>query len=197
MKKIYETIFGLVFSLMIFLSPAEGEKITNVSNDYHIPDAPKISSLDQVELVPVPPPLILKQANFDNDDMFAGHRSHSSHSSHASHRSHASHSSGSTSPSAPTEEKTPSEKTKSREPSPERQPATPAAKEWQTGRDWLGSPWKLHNREVIIYLKDDSKFQGMVTEWKDNSIQVTRTISGDGEVKYWLDLKDVKTLLWR
>jgi len=54
MKKIYETIFGLVSSLVIFLSPAEGKKITNVSNDYYIPDIPKISSLDQVELVPVP-----------------------------------------------------------------------------------------------------------------------------------------------
>lgn len=206
MKKIYETIFGLLSSLIIFLSPAEGKKITHVNNDYHIPDIPKISSLDEIELIQKPGPLILKQADFDTDNIFAGHRSHASHrshSSHVSHRSHASHYSGSSSPSSmPPEERTPKETIipteRSRPSKPiSDSPATRSLKEWQTSAEWISNPCMLHQREVVIYLKDDTRYQGMVTGCQNDSIQISREIPGSGEMKQWMNLKEIKALLWR
>lgn len=43
---------------------------------------------------PTPEPVSLRPLNFERDNLFAGHRSHSSHRSHASHSSHYSGSSG-------------------------------------------------------------------------------------------------------
>ncbi|MDP2860249.1 MAG: hypothetical protein Q8N98_00885 [bacterium] len=210
MKKLYETILGILSSLIIFSSQAESKKITNVSNDYHVPDIPKISSLDQIELISKPSPLILKQADFDTDNIFAGHRSHSSH---ASHRSHASHSSGSTSPSkTPLEEKkttseeprspsetttAPLEPTKSQKPLPDSTPSTtppPSSsikKEWRTTTEWLSQPCKLYQREVFGILNTGGGFKGLVTECKDDSIEIT------DKTKEWIRLKDIKSLMWK
>lgn len=204
MKKLYETILGLLSSLIIFSSPTESKKIASLANDYHIPDVPKISSLNQVELISTPPPLTLQQADFDTDKLFARHGSHSSHASHtshASHSSHASHYSGSTSPPKTPETTTPLEpkETEKSVPgtAPSSKPSDDGSKAWNTSAEWVKDPYKLYRREVIIFLKDNSKFQGMVTECKDDSIQVTRKISGSGEMKQWVNLKDVKAILWR
>src|SRR4030042_7155867 len=95
MGKLIERILGILSPLIIFSSNVEGKTpdVRTINN---------IDSLDKIELISKPPPLVLQQVNLSVDDMLAGHRSHSSH---ASHRSHASHASGSYSPK---EETTPS-----------------------------------------------------------------------------------------
>lgn len=197
MKKIYETILGLLSSLVIFSSPAETKKASCLFDEYHIPDTPNISSLDDIRLIPEPPPLILKQSDCDAGNLFARHGSHSSHASHASHQSHVSHYSGSTSPSK-TEE---SEPTKTEKPSAapsSTKPLDVGPKEWNTSAEWLRDPCKLQQREVIIYLKDDSRHQGSITECKKDSIQIKKEIQGSSdEAKQWLEIKDVKAILWR
>lgn len=201
MRKLYETIFGLISSLLIFSSPAESKKISGGSPDYHIPDVPKITNLDQIDLVPNPPPLVLRQADLNADDMFAAHRSHSSHRSHASHRS------GSTSPSRipeTTTPVTPSETEKVPTPVPvvpQRSPSTAppdsSVKEWKTSAEWVSQPCRLSYHEVIIYFHDDTRLEGMVSGCQDNSIQITKRASGTGEAKQWINTKDIKALLWR
>jgi hypothetical protein len=77
------------------------------------------------------------------------------------------------------------------------QPSDSKAKEWRTSAEWVGQPCKLSYHEVIIYLNDGTRFQGMVTGCQNNSIQITREVSESAEMKQWIDINEIKALLWR
>ncbi len=195
MKRLYETILGLLSFLVIFSHPAESKKITHISNDYHVPDVQKITSLDQVELLPNPPPLILKQIDFDTGDMFAGHRSHSSHSSHSSHRSHASHASGSSAPAQTPKEETPLEKKPTESTSPQKSaPTETSVKEWKISTEWQSEPCKLYHHEIVVILNSGGGHNGLVTECKRDSIEIIDQIK---KTKKWIKLEDIKGLMWK
>ena len=200
MKRIYEAILGVISSLIIFSSPAASKKMDQLSRDYHIPNVPKIGSLDDIELVPKPAPLVLKQGDSSEEGMLAAHRSHSSHRSHVSHRS------SSTSPSSTPETTKPIIPVKPEQAIPPSstsaqpssvKPSGSGAGEWKTSAEWLSKPCILSYHEVVVYINDETKIQGMVTGCQDNSIQVTKVVPGAGETKQWISLGDIKALLWK
>jgi len=178
MGELTKKILGLLSPLIIFISNANAKKLPEIY------DITNITNVHQVELIPKPPPLILKQADFTND-ILAGHRSHSSHSSHYSHRS--------SSYPAPI---IPSTSSKSEEFSPNHTPLSPkesASKQWRSSSDWQENPYKLCYHEVIVTLKDDTVLQGLVTECKDDSIELKIF---DEESAKRVYLKNIKTILW-
>lgn len=77
-------------------------------------------------------------------------------------------------------------------------PVTTSHKEWQTSVEWMKNPCSLHRREAVISLQDGTEHQGTVTGCQDNSIQLSKEAPGSSEeTKQWMDLKDIKGLLWR
>lgn len=181
MGKLITRIFSLLSPLLIFSSEVKG---TNVFNIHDIHRGNSTNSLDNVykiELLPKPPPLTLKQSNVVDNDILAGHRSHASHASHVSHRSGSSSS--------------PSDTDTSPSPGTTKPPQSDPAKTWQATKEWQEKPCKLYRHDVLITLNDNHLVEGNVTECKDDSIEVT--LSGSGNTKSWIYLKNIKALLWK
>jgi len=201
MEKILVRVLGLLSSLLIFSSEAKAKNISGI-NDTH-PDTKTNPRIYEIKLIPKPRPLILKQTDYAFDETFAAHRSHSSHRSHASHVSHrsSSYSAPSEEPATPlspvTPEKSPSVSEKRPSSStPLHQPSKPSSKKWQTTTEWKENTCKLYHHDVLITLKNSNVLEGMVTECKGNSIEVTESGSTE-ERKHWIDLKDIDNLLWQ
>jgi hypothetical protein len=195
MGKLIERILGLLSPLIIFSSNVEGKST---------PDARTINnidSLDKIELISKPQPLVLKQADFINGDILAGHRSHSSH---ASHRSHASHASGSYSPkeettseqTTPKSSVTPSNQSSPQKTAPSSKSSEDAIKKWQSTTEWKGNSCKLYQRDVLVTLKGNRVLEGYVNECKNDSIEVIIPLA-NGKASQWLKLKDIESLLWK
>jgi len=183
MAKLKNYVFSLLTSLF-FLSAnqAESKQITKTL------DFDSINNLDKIELISNPQPLVLKQADFNSDYMFVGHRSHSSHRSHASHRSHYSHRSGYSRPSSP--------------PSapvviPPSTSSKPSSREWSATAEWQKNLNRLYYHEVIVTLKDNRVYRGLVTDCKDNAIEIQISKLESGRAAVWIDVKNIRALLWR
>lgn len=198
MGKIFVRVLGLLSSLLIFSSEAKADNTSVV--DGAGPETKTDPHIYEIKLIPRPRPLILKQTDYAFDETFAAHRSHSSHRSHASHVSHRSSSyyAPSEEPATPvTPEKSPSVPEK-RSPSatPLHQPSKPSSKKWQSTTEWKENTCKLYHHDVLITLKNSNVLEGMVTECKGNSIEVTESGSTE-ERKQWIELKDIDNLLWQ
>lgn len=198
MGKLIERILGILSPLIIFSSNVEGKTIPDVRTINNI------DSLDKIELISKPPPLVLQQVNLSVDDMLAGHRSHSSH---ASHRSHASHASGSYSPkeettpssseqTTPKSSITPSNQSSPQKTLPSSKSSGDTIKKWQSTTEWKGNACKLYQREVLVTLKGDRVLEGYVNECKNDAIEVTIQLA-NGKVSQWVTLKDIESLLWK
>lgn len=68
---------------------------------------------------------------------------------------------------------------------------TSIKKEWRTTTEWLSQPCKLYHHEVFGILNNGGGFKGVVTECKDDSIQIT------DKTKEWIKLQDIKSLMWK
>ncbi|OGM10727.1 hypothetical protein A2Z22_00025 [Candidatus Woesebacteria bacterium RBG_16_34_12] len=198
MGKLIERILGLLSPLIIFSSNVEGKTIPDVRNINNI------DSLDKIELISKPPPLVLQQVNLSVDDMLAGHRSHSSH---ASHRSHASHASGSYSPkeettpssseqTTPKSSITPSNQSSPQKTSPSSKSSEDAIKKWQSTTEWKGNACKLYQRDVLVTLKGNRVLEGYVNECKNDAIEVIIPLANE-KASHWVKLKDIESLLWK
>ncbi len=201
MGKLIERILGLLSPLIIFSSNVEGKTIPDVRSINNI------DSLDKIELISKPPPLVLQQVNLSVDDMLAGHRSHSSHASHRSHASHASHASGSYSPkeettpssseqTTPKSSLTPSNQSSPQKTSPSSKSSEGAIKKWQSTTEWKGNACKLYQRDVLVTLKGDRVLEGSVNECKNDAIEVIIPLA-NGKTSQWVQLKDIESLLWK
>lgn len=191
MGKLIERILGLLSPLIIFSSNVEGKNTPDVRTINNI------DSLDKIELISKPQPLVLKQADFTNGDILAGHRSHSSH---ASHRSHASHASGSYYPSTPSESPTSTKPSDSTTPikSPTPRPTNPltSEKEWSSSTEWKKEPCKLYQKEVIVATKGKDIILGVVSncDTKTNNLEIT--VSGSKR-KQLITSGEIVSLMWR
>lgn len=201
MEKIFVRVLGLLSLILIFSSEAKAKNTSGINDAY--PDTNSDPRIYEIKLIPRPRPLILKQTDYAFDETFAAHRSHSSHRSHASHVSHRSstYSAPTEKPTTPLSPVTPEESPsmpEKRPPSstPLYQPSKPSSKKWQTTTEWKDNTCKLYRHEVLIMLKNSNVLEGLVTECKDSSIEVTESGS-TGEIKHWIDIKEINNLLWQ
>lgn len=198
MGKLIERILGLLSPLIIFSSNVDGKTTPDVKTINNV------DSLDKIELISKPQPLVLKQADFTNGDILAGHRSHASH---ASHRSHASHASGSYSPkeettpssseqTTPKSSMTPSNQSSPQKTSPSSKSSQDAIKKWQSTTEWKGNACKLYQRDVLVTLKGNRVLEGYVNECKNDAIEVIIP-HANGKASQWVKQKDIESLLWK
>jgi hypothetical protein len=198
MARLIERILSFITPILLF-SPSIETKAAPKTNDID-----SITNLNQIKLVPDSSPLLLKLSNQNNQILFAAHRSHASHASHSSHYSGSS-GSYSTSPQETTPSTSPSEESSSSKkttpakitPSTTKSEEPSSSSAWKSTTEWRKNPNKLFYHDVIITLESDSVIQGLVTDSNETSIQLKTNETSVSTKTNWIEIKNIKNLIWR
>jgi hypothetical protein len=198
MARLMKRILGLIAPMLLLSSSSEPKAEAGTH------DIDSITDINQIKLTTEKSPFLLKLAKQSSQILIAGH---SSHSSHSSHYSHSSGSSGSYSPSTTetstsdtqSEESSSSKKNSSQKilPSTSQPGESSSSGAWRSTTEWKGDPNKLFYHEVIIILQDSTVIQGLVTDSKSTSVQLKPNVPSGSTQTNWIEIKNIKELLWR
>jgi hypothetical protein len=195
MGKLIERLLGLLSPLIIFSSNVDGKTTPDVKTINNI------DSLEKIELISKPLPLVLQQVNLSADNMLAGHSSHSSHSSHASHASGSYSPKEETTPSSseqttPKSSITPLKQSSPQKTSPSSKSSLDTSKQWHSTTEWKKNACKLYQRNVLVTLKGNRVLEGSVNECKNDAIEIIIPLA-NGQTSQWVKSTDIESLLWK